>query len=58
MKTCDAICFNSIKCGLEEAVSYERGELDANTTRVTVPTPEKQGEIEADEDGNPYNIMV
>lgn len=42
MKTCDAICFDAIKSGLEEAVSYERGEMDANTNRITVPTPEKQ----------------
>lgn len=35
-------CPDTIKRGLEEAIAYERGELDANTNRITVPTPEKQ----------------
>lgn len=28
--------FDSIKQGLEEAIAYERGELDAQTTKLTI----------------------
>lgn len=55
MKRCDASCFDLIKRGLEEAIAYERGELDANITRVTVPMYEWQGEGEYNGTVNPYN---
>lgn len=32
--------FESIKRGLEEAVAYERGALNARTSRITVAPPE------------------
>lgn len=28
--------FNKIKMGLEEAIAFERGELDAKTNRMTI----------------------